>query len=76
MWPSRSFKRADDLRDRLHRIRRRAAIDARMQIVIRALHVNSPYTIPRSPTQMVGSSGANISVSQITAASAFRRAGL
>ena len=29
--------------------------------------------MPRSPTQMVGSSGANISVSQITAASALRR---
>ena len=32
--------------------------------------------MPRSPTQMVGSSGANISVSQTTAASALRRGGL
>ena len=32
--------------------------------------------MPRRPTQMVGSSGANISVSQITAASAESRGGL
>ena len=31
--------------------------------------------MPRSPTHNVGRSGANISVSQITAASAFSRAG-
>jgi len=33
------------------------------------------YTIPRKPTQMVGSSGANISVSQMMAASEARRGG-
>ena len=37
--PVAILQRAQDLRDRLHRIRRRAAINARVQIVVGALHV-------------------------------------
>ncbi len=38
MWPSRSFKRAQDLGDGLNRVGRRAAINSGVQIMIGALH--------------------------------------
>ena len=70
------FERAEDLGDRHDRVRRSAAVNTRMQIVSGAFHSQFGIPMPRSPTQIVGSSGANISVSQITAASAFSRSGL
>jgi hypothetical protein len=70
------LERADNLGDGLHRVGRRAAVDAGMQIVVGALDGQLVVHQAAQPTQMVGISGANISVSHTTAASAFRRGGL
>ena len=62
---------AEDLRERMNRVDRHAAVNSRVQIPIGAGERTSSLTIPRSAVVIAGVERSHIPVSQTSAISAF-----